>query len=48
MKKWQIESELKDGDIVSVLLKNRGINTKKEIDAFLNPKLSTVTTQSVK
>lgn len=48
MKKWQVESELKDKDIVSVLLKNRGINTKKEIDAFLNPKLSAVTTQSVK
>jgi single-stranded-DNA-specific exonuclease len=48
MKKWQIESELKDGDIVSILLKNRGINTKKEIDAFLNPNLSEVTTKSVK
>jgi len=29
MKKWQVESEIKNGDIISVLLKNRGITTKK-------------------
>ena len=48
MKKWQVESEIKNGDIISVLLKNRGITTKKEIEDFLHPKLINVTTESVK
>ena len=55
MKKWQIEAKLKtqnlklqSEDIISILLENRGIKTKKEIDSFLNPKLSWATTQSVK
>src|ERR1035437_10522952 len=48
MKKWQLESEIKNGDIISALLKNRGITTKKEIEDFLNPQLSKVTTESVK
>ena len=48
MKKWQVEAEIKNEDIVKVLLKNRGIKTKKEIEDFLNPKLSDITTQAVK
>ncbi len=34
-------------DFIKVLLKNRGLKTKKEIENFLNPKLETVTVQSV-
>lgn len=48
MKKWLIESELKNQDLLKILLKNRGIMTKVEVEEFLNPKLSEVTTQSVK
>jgi single-stranded-DNA-specific exonuclease len=55
MKKWLVETKLKAqssrfkvDDLINVLLQNRGIKTKKEIKNFLDPKLSDVTTQSVK
>lgn len=48
MKKWQIENKTKNGDLIKMLLENRGIKTKAEIERFLNPKLSEVTTQAVK
>lgn len=55
MKKWQVEtkfkiqgSKFKVENLIKALLENRGIKTKKEIENFLNPKLSDVTTQSVK
>ncbi|MEK7160342.1 MAG: single-stranded-DNA-specific exonuclease RecJ, partial [Patescibacteria group bacterium] len=55
MKKWQIENKLKVqsskfkvGDLVRILLENRGIKSKTEMDDFLNPKLSDVTIKSVK
>lgn len=38
MKKWQISAKGKTGDIISVLLNNRGLTTKKEIENFLHPK----------
>lgn len=38
MKKWQILSQ-GDKDLVSVLLKNRGLTTKKEIKEFFHPNL---------
>jgi len=54
MKKWQIEtklkaqsSEFKIEDLVNILLENRGIKTKKEIESFLNPKLIEVTSKAV-
>lgn len=47
MKKWDLQNELKFENkkfetekLIEVLLENRGIKTKKEIEKFLNPKLS--------
>ncbi len=47
MKKWDLLSEsriknheLRIDDLISLLLENRGIKTKKEIEKFLDPKLS--------
>lgn len=34
-------------EIIKVILENRGIKTKKEIEEFLNPRLETVTAKSV-
>ena len=55
MKKWEtvtkVKTEslkLKNEEIISALLKNRGIVTKKQTEEFLNPKLSKVTLTSVK
>jgi len=55
MKKWLIETEFeiqgskfKVENLIKILLENRGIKTKKEIDSFLNPTLSEVTPQAVK
>lgn len=52
MKKWQVGNKTQiikpKSQLIEILLKNRGIKTKKEIENFLNPKLSDVTTQSVK
>lgn len=46
MKKWDLQSEIKFEDkklvpqeLINLLLENREIKTKKEIDSFLNPKL---------
>ncbi|MFH1832555.1 MAG: DHH family phosphoesterase [Candidatus Levyibacteriota bacterium] len=39
--KWQINK------LIRILLENRGIKTKKEIEEFLNPKLENVTPQNV-
>jgi single-stranded-DNA-specific exonuclease len=54
MKNWKIlnkvktqKSKIKNKEILKILLKNRGIKTKKEIDDFLNPKLENVTIDSV-
>lgn len=54
MKKWQVEgkfkvqnSKFKVEDIIKVLLKNRGIKSKAEIDDFLNPKISKITTKNL-
>lgn len=54
MKKWKVLNELriKDKglmikDLIKVLLENREIETKKEIEEFLNPKLESVTVRNV-
>ncbi len=54
MKKWEILNkfriknlELRIADLVDVLLENRGLKTKKEITAFLDPKLEDITVGSV-
>ncbi|HUD09723.1 MAG TPA: single-stranded-DNA-specific exonuclease RecJ [Patescibacteria group bacterium] len=54
MKKWQVESELRINnqelriqDLIKILLRNRGIKSKEEIESFLNPKLSKVTPAAV-
>lgn len=55
MKKWEIlnskfkahGSNFKTDDLIQVLLKNRNIKTKKEMDEFLAPKLEDLTIQSV-
>src|SRR3989338_11307430 len=39
MKKWVILYEGKTDDIIKILIKNRGLTNKKEIDEFLNPTL---------
>ncbi len=36
--KWKILSKSKNKDVLKVLLANRGLKTKKEIEGFLNPK----------
>ncbi len=55
MKKWELiskfgiqNSKLGIEDIVKILLANRNINTKRETEEFLNPKLSQVTPKNVK
>lgn len=51
MKKLLIQNkeEIKSSqDLLKILLENRNIKTKKEIEGFLNPKLSSITTNSVK
>ena len=54
MKKWRILAESGIGNhelevkgLVKILLENRGIKSKKEIEEFLNPKLENVTVDSV-
>jgi single-stranded-DNA-specific exonuclease len=51
MKKWSIEdkSQITDpkSQLIKILLQNRNIKTKQEIESFLNPKLSEITVQSV-
>jgi single-stranded-DNA-specific exonuclease len=53
MKKWNLLYKVKKGklegdDVLKILLNNRGIITKKEIDSFLNPSLGNITIDSVK
>jgi len=36
--KWKILSKIKSKNVIKILLANRGLKTKKEIDEFLNPK----------
>ena len=50
MKKWKILNELRIKgkglmikDLIRILLENREIKTKKEIEEFINPKLSNIT-----
>ena len=47
MNNWQLESKTQitnfKSQLIEVLLKNRGINTKKETEEFLNPSLSEIT-----
>jgi len=47
MKKWEILSKKRTGEVIKRLLENRGIKTKKEIEEFLNPKLNAVTIEKV-
>ena len=54
MKKWEklsqlriTNDQLRIEDIIQVLLANRGLKTKKEIAAFLDPQLDSVTIESV-
>ncbi len=52
MNKWQLENKLtaqnlKFKDIIGILLQERGIRTKKEIDEFLNPNLSDISADKV-
>ncbi|MCL5434930.1 MAG: single-stranded-DNA-specific exonuclease RecJ [Patescibacteria group bacterium] len=54
MKKWETlakiknqKSKIKNDEIIKILLKNRGIKSKKEVEDFLNPTLSAVTSESV-
>src|SRR6266404_4520002 len=53
-KRWEVlkesrikNQELRVKDIIDILLENRGLKTKKEIEAFLHPQLSEVTTKTV-
>ncbi len=54
MKNWKtINSTFKfkhqgTQEIIKIILKNRGIKTKKEVDEFLNPKLESISLESVK
>ncbi|MDO8621559.1 MAG: single-stranded-DNA-specific exonuclease RecJ [Candidatus Levybacteria bacterium] len=47
MKKWKILNQSRIKDIKKVLLENRQIKTKEEIEEFLDPKLNKVTAESV-
>lgn len=55
MKKWVIlnkqrtdnREQITEEDIIRILLKNRGIVKKKEIEEFLNPSLDNLTAESV-
>lgn len=48
MKKWEIlENQNSKEDILRILLQNRGITNKKDIDDFLNPTSENITLRSV-
>jgi single-stranded-DNA-specific exonuclease len=54
MKNWNIKNEFKTQNpkltiqkILDILLKNRGLDTQKQIDEFLNPSLEVVSIKSV-
>lgn len=42
-----LAEKFKVDDLLKILLKNRGLKTKKDIDSFLHPKLSDVTVEKV-
>ncbi len=46
-KRWEILGELGIKEIIQLLLENRGLTSKKDIDAFLHPDLSKVTPKNV-
>jgi len=53
-KRWEVlqelrveNSELKVDDLIKILLRNRGLKDKKEVEAFLHPNLETVTPKNV-
>lgn len=53
MKKWRIIFEEKDSrgqhkveDVIRIILRNRGFETKKEIDNFLNPDINDISLKS--
>ena len=53
-KKWDLQSrlefdkdEFENDKLINILLENRGIKTKKEIDAFLNPSLESLTPKNL-
>lgn len=52
MKKWNLlyknkKEKLEGDDVLKILLTNRGIKNKKEIESFLNPSLESITIDSV-
>ena len=54
MKRWKTVNKLKVksekfkvDEVIDILLKNRGLKTKREIDEFLNPKLENIITKHV-
>lgn len=54
MKKWEIlnkskikNEKLKIDDLVRLLLRNRGLKTNKEVEGFLNPKIESITSESL-
>lgn len=53
MKKWEIKSDFNFektsniSELINILLKNRGINTKKEVDEYLNPNLDNFTAEGL-
>ncbi len=54
MKKWEIVREVtnqklqvKSQDIIEILLENRGLKTKEQIEEFLHPKLESITLEAV-
>src|SRR5438876_308906 len=52
MKKWKILNKLNTSDqtnkeTIKLLLENRGLKNKEEIEEFLNPQLEKITTDSV-
>src|ERR1041385_7653444 len=51
MKKWEFIGKTNDigktKDLIALLLKNRGIKTKKEREEFIHPNLESITTTAV-
>ena len=48
--KWEITNKTRNftaEELINIILNNRGIKTKKDIEAFLHPKLESVTVDSV-
>lgn len=47
MKNWNVLNTFENNNLIELLLENRGIKTKKEKEAFLNPQLKTLTAKEV-